>query len=172
MIRALVDANGDPVAFYDDRLQTPPQGTVAMPLAVWRRHFGGTPQRWMGGAWVDAAWQPTLDEYKQFAIERITEDFRAAAAAGHTCANGITMNSGRDDVLLFDAGVRMNEQAGATHMTIADFNNATHSVTVAEARRMVGELAANLQALLNRKWALRDRIMAAASRAEVDQVVW
>lgn len=128
-------------------------------------------QRWSGSyIYDDVAMTATreivdidLSEIKSVRLARLQETLQAQQSSGYTCSNGIKVATEEKDLLAFTqlmAGLLAFQPA---QVQIRDYSGVTHTVSLADARQMLGEIFIFGQTLYAQKWQATDAINAAQS---------
>lgn len=84
--------------------------------------------------------------------------------------NGYIMDAGKDAAQSLDAGVRLAEELGYTTMTIRDFNNANHTVSIDTAKEIRKIQSADAHSHWVKKAQIVDAINAATTIEELEAI--
>jgi hypothetical protein len=115
---------------------------------------------------------PTLDELRQAKISEIVAACQAEMDAGFTSSFAIKMDSNLAALQKIKLGYDFAVIMGATEMEIVDYNNAAHTMPIADVLMQMLETGGHYLTLYTKKQVLRAQAMAAVSVAELDAVVW
>lgn len=139
---------------------------------------------------------PTLEELKLKKKSEIKSAFEAAPSYGFDTSFGYKMDSKREDIdnmwnlrsyaegQVYDAveanipesdasfNAAYKAQLAATTVTIRDFNNEYHIITIPELGQLISEMIGFGLSLYQKKWELENQIDGAISEVQLAEISW
>jgi len=116
-------------------------------------------------------WEIDLDKYKSFKTAEATQAFNEFLAQGYTCpTSGIKMDATLDDINKLKSGYDLAVAAGASTLTVRDYDNVNHDLAVDDVKTMLAELGTNYQTVLQKLWGYKDQIAAASTTDDLDNL--
>lgn len=158
--------NRGTVYYTDTTLSTEYTELGALPAGITKLvppAFAG----WDGNGWIE-----DLELVRAKQKNTIYHAFNSALSGGFVTTSTIKMDATYDDVMRLDAGVRLAEALAQANIDIRTFENNTQTVLTTDAKTMVNEVGTNYQTKLQQKWTLSDQIDAAATKVNIESIVW
>jgi hypothetical protein len=152
------DENGRITEAFDDSIiASLPPGAVELTQPAWDARFD---LRLAAGALTIDPIAPTPEQLKAAALSQLAIDRAAVQAAGYTCTNSIKLQVAEADLIRWTQLMTGLVAFHPDTVSIRDYDNTIHIVTLSEATQMMAEVFAWGQAFLAETWALRDAILA------------
>ena len=111
----------------------------------------------------------SLDKAKALKTSEINAAFNDAVSSFETSSE-ITMDAALAKIQLLKSGFDLAEALGAPGMSIRDFYNVTHAVSLDTLSQMLNELGMNYQANLEQKWNAQDAVALATTEEELEGI--
>lgn len=109
------------------------------------------------------------EEIKKSKIKKVLFD---VLSEGFETSKGITLDAEKDRMNDFANAVQFAEASGATNITIRDFYNVTHEVSITDFNQMILELGMNYQQQLQNKWKLEEHIDSLTDYQSINDMYW
>lgn len=122
--------------------------------------------------WTGTAWAIPLADAKFAKCAEIKTAAEAAISSPLDTPYGFPVDTGLSDIIMWREGATMAAAAGLTEMTVRDYNNQTHVVSVADAQAISVLQAQFYQSMYQKKWRLQDQVSAAQTLEDVAAIVW
>jgi len=114
-----------------------------------------------------------LKQIKITKKSELTTAFRAQLSQGYVCpTSNIKMNATLEDIDKLQKGYDLEVKLGSSEMTIRDYNNDYHNLSLQDVETMLTELGQNYKNQLAKLWKLKDKVEAATSVEELDAISW
>lgn len=113
-----------------------------------------------------------LQDAKNTKIASLRESFIAAASAPVTDANGIEWNCGMSSALAINGAIQLAQNAGATTVDLWDYENAKHSLTIAEAQSVAAVVGGAYQTAYQNWQTKREAVNGAKTQTAVKAITW
>jgi hypothetical protein len=121
----------------------------------------------------------SLEEYQEQQIALIKQQFQNATTLGYTTSindsvtnQPITVNSTAADIMNFQGAYQLATTLNQSTITICDYYNQVHTITVQQLQTIINELLLNIAQLYAKKWQLRSEILAQTTPAGVLSITW
>jgi len=142
-----------------------------IPLDLANRHYQEY-QEWLKhGNEPDPSY--TLEEVKRLKKFEIKSAFLQAFNQGYTSPTlGIKVDCKKEDLLNFKGALELAEATKQEKITIRDYNNEYHTITVDQLKTLITELIAYHAQLFQKKWDLEKQVDAATDFDSVCRIKW
>ncbi len=118
-------------------------------------------------------WKIDVNLYKNFKKSELTTAFRTQLSQGYVCpTSNIKMNATLEDIDKLQKGYDLEVKLGSSKMTIRDYNNDYHTLSLQDVETMLTELGQNYKNQLAKLWKLKDEVEVATSVEELDAISW
>ena len=113
-----------------------------------------------------------LEDEKKVAIASAKQACEKTLNSGCLTSKGIKMDCDDRSVSMLVAAVAMYNELKPETVTVCDFENVTHTLTLEEFFTLVKEVGAYVQSVYQKKWTLRNQILEVQSSVELQSIVW
>ena len=111
-----------------------------------------------------------LEDEKKVALASAKQACEKALNSGCLTSGGIKMDCDDRSVSMLVASVTMYNELKPETVTVCDFENVTHTLTLEEFFTLVKEVGAYVQSVFQQKWELRKKILEVSSSAELKSI--
>lgn len=112
----------------------------------------------------------TLSEQKTIYMQALKVAHAYFERQGFTSSLGIKLDCRPQDIANWNSALTLSQLVGLQEISICDFDNVTHVVSITQYQQLCIELGGHYQALYNCKWNMRQSILQAETFEELTDI--